>query len=58
MNTFHERIRPMHPHRIVKDSGRTRIPTRRAEDQIAHLPVWRRWIARLFRALSKTTKVH
>ncbi|WP_175978114.1 hypothetical protein [Burkholderia sp. BCC1047] len=48
----------MHPHRIVEDSGYTKILARRVEDKIASLPVWRRWIARIFRAFRKIPKVH
>ena len=48
----------MHPHRIVKDSGRTRIPTRLANDQIAQRSTWRGWCLRVFRAFTTTFKVH
>jgi len=48
----------MHPHRIVEDTGRTRIPTRTANDQDRQRSSWLRWRLRVFRVFKAPFKVH
>ncbi len=48
----------MHPHRIVKDTGRTRIPTRPANGQDGQRSTWHRWCLRALRVFTAPFKVH
>lgn len=48
----------MHPHRIVEETDRTRIPTRTSNDQDGQRSPWLRWCLRVFRAIKAPLKVH